>query len=139
MPSTTSAPLGKRLRFRLTVFSLIGLVLVGFIVNDIVQRYITWWIALLAMAVGLAIGYGLGRSMKVRYDTEKAEIVAHMDIVGFIAIGIYVLLAIARNVLLGHFLSGNALTAVTLAVLAGALFGRYLGMDYSIRKLRLQL
>lgn len=127
------AEISRKVRMRLIIFLGITVVLLGLIVWDIFQGYVSWWLAPLVIAAGLALGYALGRSMKVRLDDEE-KIVTHMDIIGFIAIGIYIAVAILRNVLLDHWLTGSALTAVTLCVVAGALFGRYLGIYRSIER-----
>jgi hypothetical protein len=124
----------KKLRIRLGLFAMIALIILGFIVYDIFTGVLAWWIALLALAFGLAIGYLLGRSMKAKWHESEEKIVLSMDRLAVLALVAYIALALARNWLLGHWLSGPTLSATTLAVLSGALFGRFLGMLRSIQK-----
>lgn len=136
--SDTTVPNGhlidSRLRIRLTMFLLISLVLMGFIIYDLADRVITPLTAGIALVTGLVIGYGLGRSVYVRWHETEEKVVTQMDTVGMLAIGAYIVFALLRHKLLGEWLTGIALTGATLTLVAGLLFGRYLGMRYSIQK-----
>jgi hypothetical protein len=57
------------------------------------------------------------------------------DIMAYLLISAYIILSILRDWLLGDILSGAALEAVSLAVLAGVLIGRILGLNVAIMKL----
>jgi hypothetical protein len=124
----------KKLRFRLGLFLLIAVGIFGFIVYDVVMGALSWWIAGTALLFGLAIGYVLGRAMKAQWHETEDIIVLKMDRLAMLALGAYVVIDLSRNWLLGHWLTGVALTAAALAVLSGALFGRFLGMLHSVRK-----
>lgn len=123
-----------KLRVQLGIFFLISFILLGVVANDVLHGYAIWWMALIGVAVGLGIGYALGRLVNVRWHDTEEKVITQMDTIGAIALGVYILLAVGRGWLLGHFFTGVALTAITYAVLAGALLGRYLGMRFSIRK-----
>lgn len=125
----------RKLRFRLGLFLVIGIGLLGLICWDVFQAVLPWWMAIAAVGIGYAIGVVFGRSMKVRWDAERERIVTQLDIVGILVIAIYVVLAIFRNWLLDQWLTGVTLTAVTFAVAAGVLIGRYFGVRHRIRRL----
>ncbi len=122
----------KRLRTRLLMFLGISLVILCFMVRDIVVGDVVWWMALIALAVGLVLGYIFGRLVRVRWHENEEKIITQMDTAGFIVIGVYILLSIGRNFLLRDFFAGAALTAITLAIVAGVLFGRFIGMNVAI-------
>jgi len=124
----------RRLRIRLGIFLLIALVILGFIIRDVARGDIAWWLALLGIAVGVAIGTALGRLLTIKWHEGKEQAVSEMDIAGGIGIALYIVLELSKDWLLGHWVSGVALSTLSLAVLAGALFGRYLGMRISINR-----
>ncbi len=124
----------KKLYIRQRIFQLISVALLGFIAYDTYLGYVSWWQALLAIIVGLGLGFVMGRLMKVRWDADDERVVTQMDVIGVIAIVAYIILALLRNAVLSQWLSGSALTTISLSLVAGILYGRYLGMRRSIRK-----
>lgn len=125
----------KRLLFRLSIFLLIALVICGIVIRDVYVGDLIWWMALIGVLVGIGLGYILGRVLTVKWHETKQKAVMEMDIVGFIAIGVYIAFRLGENWLLGFWLSGVALSTLSLAVLGGALLGRFLGLRISILKL----
>jgi O-antigen/teichoic acid export membrane protein len=124
----------KRLRFRLAIFLAIGLVILGFVGYDVLRAELSWWLALLAIALGVLAGYGIGRAAQIRWHETEEKVVSQMDVVGIAAILIYVGFRFSSNWLIGHWLTGVALSTFTLAVLGGALVGRFLGIRHSVKR-----
>lgn len=124
----------RRLYARQRIFQIIALILLGLIIYDTYIGDITWWVALIAIVIGLILGFIMGRLVRVRWDVEAQQVVTHMDIVGIIVIVLYIAFAFFRNALLSHWLTGAALTATSFALAAGILYGRYLGMRHSVNK-----
>ena len=124
----------RRLRFRLGLFLLIGIVILGIIVRDVLIGELMWWLAVLGAAAGIIVGTILGRFLTIRWHETKEQAVSEMDIAGGIGIALYIAFEVSRNWLLGHFVSGVALSTLSLAVLGGALVGRYFGMRISINR-----
>jgi hypothetical protein len=114
------------------IFLAIGVVILGFIAYDITTGVLAWWVAFLAIVFGLLVGYGIGRAGRIRWHDTEDKIVSQIDIVGVIAILLYIGVRFGSLYLLGEVLSGAALSAATLAVLGGALVGRYLGTRHTI-------
>jgi len=140
MPSFSFKDLSGRnvapkLRKRLWMFLVIAVVILGFIVNDVITGTLSWWLAILGVALGTAVGIALGRMVTIRWHETDEHAISQLDTIGYVAIGLYLLFALTREWLFGHWLQGPALTAFTLSVLSGALFGRLLGMLVNIRRL----
>jgi hypothetical protein len=124
-----------RLLLRLGAFALIGLIMFGFVGYDVLLGELPLWMAVLGFILGLGVGYILGRILKVTWHETKQKAVMQMDIVGFIAIGVYVAFRFGENWVFGQFLSGVELSSLSLAVLSGLLFGRLFGLRISILKI----
>ncbi len=122
----------RKLRIRMAIFLLIALVLLGVVLRDVWLAILAAWVAAIALLAGLAIGYIMGRLVNIRWHEDEEKVVTRMDIAGGIAIGIYIVLALSRSWLLGHWFAGVALTAITFATAAGVLMGRFLGMRTNI-------
>jgi hypothetical protein len=130
---------GARLRSRLLIFFVGGIILLGIIGYDVYTRVITWEAGLLALAIGLIIGFVYGRLSRVRWHETSQQIVMQYDIVTYVIIAAYLLISYFRDILLSDYLSGAALEAVSLAVVAGVLIGRIFGLNIAIMKvLRIQ-
>ena len=132
--SLTSPLVGKRLRTRLWLFGAIALALCALIIRDVVRGDATWWSAIIAFAIGGAVGIPLGMLRTVEWHETGEEIVSKMDIMGGVAIAAYIVFDISREWLLGHWFSGADLTTIAFSVLAGALLGRFVGMHASIQR-----
>lgn len=115
------------------IFLAIGIVIIGFVGYDVLMNELTWWLAILAVLIGLGLGYMLGRAGRIRWHETEEKVVSEIDVIGIVAIVLYVLLRIGGAWIFGHFLSGLALSTFTLALLGGALLGRFLGTQHSIK------
>jgi hypothetical protein len=71
----------------------------------------------------------------VKWHETKQKAVLEMDVVSFVALGIYIAFRYGGNFVLGEWLTGAALSTLSLSILAGALLGRFLGLRISILKL----
>ena len=124
----------RKLRIRLGIFLLISIVIAAIIVRDVVIGDLAWWLAALGIIVGVAAGTPLGRLLTIKWHETEEHAFSEMDIAGGIGIALYIALEVSRNWLLGHWVSGVALSTLSLAFLAGALFGRYLGIRISVSR-----
>ncbi len=123
-----------KLRIRLRIFAGISFVLLAFAASDVLRGDLVWWEAVVTLLLGIGIGYLFGRAVRIRWHENEEKVVTQMDMLGGIAIAAYILLAIGRRFILGEFVTGAALTALTLAAVSGILMGRFLGMRYNIEQ-----
>jgi hypothetical protein len=136
MSDTDTAPelIDRKLKIGLAVFLVISLIMLGFIARDVWEGDIGILLALIGVLLGTLVGVILGRLLNIRWRADKARVVSELDVVGVLAIIAYIALDLSRTWIFGHFIQGPALGAFTLALLAGALFGRFIGMRISITR-----
>lgn len=124
----------RKLRMRLGLFLAISVVIAVIIIRDVVIGDLAWWLAALGIVAGAAVGTPIGRLLTIKWHETEEHAFSEMDIVGGIGLALYIALEVSRNWLLGHWVSGVALSTLSLAFLAGALFGRYLGIRISVKR-----
>ncbi|HVW71649.1 MAG TPA: hypothetical protein VHB93_00670 [Candidatus Paceibacterota bacterium] len=125
----------RRLRTRMQIFLAIGAVILAFIAHDVLDQVLSFWLAVGALVIGGVFGYFLGRLLTVKRHESTNEVVSQMDFIGGLAIAAYVVFDISREWIFGHWIQGPALSAFTLAILSGALFGRFFGLRVSINRI----
>jgi hypothetical protein len=130
----THPSVDRRVRVRMGIFLAIGIVILGIIVRDTLAGELSVPLALLAVVLGIALGYPLGRAARLKWHETEERIISEMDIVGVIAILAYIGVRLGSRWLVGQWLSGTALSTFTLALLGGALLGRYLGTRRTLKR-----
>ena len=125
------------LKTRLILFLIISIALLALIVDDVMTGQATWWMALTAIVAGLIVGFFYGRYARVQWHESDEKVVMRYDTMGFIIIGGYIVFSFLRDWLLSDILTGAALETISLAIIAGLLFGRFFGLHIAIlRKLQ---
>jgi hypothetical protein len=124
----------KRLRTRQTMFIWIAALLAAFILYEIVVSVVPWYYALGAYIIGIPLGYLLGRAMKIRWHETDEQAISENDIIGTIALVLYVLFALSREWILGQWFAAALVLPLSLALASGLLLGRYFGIQRSINR-----
>lgn len=122
----------KRLFIRLYIFLVISFVLLVYIIREVFIGNIFWLLAISGICFGAVVGIILGRYMGVVWHEEKEKVISKLDMIGAIAIVLFIILNLTREWIFGHWIHGVSLSVFTLCVLSGALFGRFLGMRYKV-------
>lgn len=122
----------KKLLIRLYIFLGISIILVIYIAREIFLGNIFWLLAAAGICFGGVVGIVLGRFMGVKWHDEREKVISKLDVAGTIAIILFISLDLSREWIFGHWIEGVSLSIFTLCVLAGALFGRFLGMRYKV-------
>ena len=126
----------SKLRTRLRMFSIISLVMLSVIVYDVIGHRLSAIPALLAVLAGIVIGVIVSRMFRMSWHEDKNAVVSNIDWVGAIILALYVGFSIVRNRLIGQWVQDTAqVAALGLAVTAGVMIGRVLGMQIGIRRL----
>jgi uncharacterized membrane protein YjjP (DUF1212 family) len=108
---------------------------VAALIYNISIGVVSWWMGILALVVGLIIGFIYGRLTRIQWHPTEEKIVTRMDSIAYVLIAGYILLSLVRDWLLGDILTGAALTAISLAVVSGILLGRFFGLHISIMRM----
>lgn len=123
----------QRLRTRLRMYFVIFLVMLAVVTVD---TYITATTPLLigaGLVGGLAVGVVVSRMYRLDWNESATQVVSRIDKIGALVLGLYLLFAISRSWLRGHWVHAPALGPVSLSVVAGIMLGRVVGMSHGIR------
>jgi hypothetical protein len=124
--------LQRKLLIRVTVPTLIGLVQLVFAIVAIVNGHAPARMLLWSLPA-LLVGYLFGRSTKIAWDDEKAQIV--LIRAQLLLTAAYIILRVAGHIALEKTLSGRMDLADLLLVLSfGLFFGRTVGLADQIRR-----
>lgn len=119
--------LDRRLRFRIILYMIITVILLGVIIFNIYTHALRPTLGLIGLAAGIGIGIITTRMFKMSWDKDAKKIVGRLDIYGIIILVIYVGFEIFRGKIVGYFTHNFQVAPVGFAVLAGIMFGRVLG------------
>jgi hypothetical protein len=124
----------KKIKFRLRLYFIISIVMVLVIFYDIFKSIISIQLAMLGIIVGIIIGIISARMSNISWDKDANKIVSSLDRFGIIFSVIYVIFAIFRSKLIGFFVHGPVVGAVSFSVVAGVMIGRVIGTRGKIIK-----
>lgn len=126
----------RKLLFRLRRLAIIFLLITGVVVYEVSQNYIAGYIAVDGFMVGMIIGLLVaGRMHNISWDADTNKAVTKMDHLGIIILVLCLLFAISRRWIISHWLQGYALSAFSLSVSAGGMFGRLWTTRQKIRQI----
>jgi len=126
-PRWRDEPVDRRIRGHNVVMAVIGLVVVGLAVADLLRGTIGPFGAAAGFGGGALAGVIASRVNRFHWDAGTERVVAHIDRVGLAILGVVVLAHLTRDWLLGHWVHGALLTALGVWISAGTLAGRVLG------------
>ena len=124
----------KRLLLQLRLFSIIFLVLLVVIALDVIRNDIGIPLVLGGLIIGLGLGLLVSRMRHVSWNEGAGKVVGRIDRIGAAILVIYLAFMLSRNWIFAHWVQGVTLTAFTLTITTGSMFGRLLGMGYLIRR-----
>lgn len=123
-----------KLILRLKIFAVI---VTGIILTWVWKIYLgELWILLgiLALSIGILIGFLTGRMFKIFWHEETQKVISRLDAIGVGFLIIYIAIEVERTWFFGHWLTGVELNTFALIFVAGTLLGRLLSMIQSIKK-----
>ncbi len=125
----------KSLLFKLRLFLVISLVLLGIIIYDLILQEINLPLAAIGIGIGIAVGLVAGRMFKIHWHEEKKKIASRIDMWGIVIIVLYIGFELLRERLFSNWVNGSVLTAFTFAFFSGTMFGRFITMGFGIRSI----
>ena len=125
----------RKLIFRIRIFYVIGIILTGLMLYDVLEGIIGIELSLGGFLLGLFLGFIATRMFMIHWHEERAKVVSRFDTIGIIIMLFYVAFSISRSWLFGHWIHGSVLTAFTYSILAGIMIGRIAGMRLKIKNI----
>jgi hypothetical protein len=122
----------KKLRFRLRLYALISLVMLGIVLYEIFIKILPLEFAAVGILVGLLVGIVTARRYHLSWDKDAKKIVSRLDLVGIIILVLYIGFVIIRSRLIGIFVQGSVVGAVGFSITAGVMIGRVVGTRNAI-------
>ena len=125
----------KKLRFRLRLYALISLVMLGIVLYEIFIKILPLKFAGIGILVGLTIGIISARMYHLSWDKDAKKIVSRLDIIGIIILVFYLAFVIVRSRLIGIFVAAPVVGAVGFSITAGVMIGRVVGTRNAIMEI----
>ncbi len=117
-----------RVLVQLVIFFLVSAGLLVAVSYDAITGEIGLGLVALGLVIGLAVGFVVGKIFKLRWHQDTAKVVMSIDKMGFVLIAVYIAFRVFGEQLLGEYVHGAALSALTFAFLLGILVGRFVGV-----------
>jgi hypothetical protein len=125
----------RKLIFRIRIFYVIGILLTGLMLYDVLENIIGIELSLGGFLMGLFLGFIATRMFIIHWHEERAKVVSRLDTIGIVIMLLYVAFSASRTWLFGHWIHGSVLTAFTYSILAGIMIGRIVGMRLKIKNI----
>lgn len=125
----------RKLIFSMRIFYVIGIILTGLMLYDVLEGIIGIELSLGGFLLGLFLGLIATRMFIIHWHEERAKVVSRFDTIGIFVLLFYVAFSASRAWLFGHWIHGYVLTAFTYSILAGIMIGRIAGMRLKIKNI----
>lgn len=117
----------KKLTFRLRLFAIISILMLGVVLYDIFTNILAIEFAVVVILAGVILGIISARMYHLSWNHDAQKIVSRLDIVGVIILVFYIVFVIFRSKLIGFFVHGPTVGAVGFSITAGIMIGRIIG------------
>ena len=117
----------KKLRNRLRVYFVISIVLLGVVIYEVISGLVPLTFALLGVIAGILLGIVTARMFHLSWNQDAKKIVSRLDMFGGVILVLYIIFAIFRGKIIGHFIHGSAVGGVSISIVTGIMIGRVLG------------
>lgn len=127
--------INPKLRRNLRLFLLISVVLLVAVIFEAVRYHAEVWQVGLGLVVGVILGSLFARMYKLSWDTDAQHVTSSIDIFGVVVLVLYVAFDLSRGSVVHLFTHSEAVPAISLALLAGTMYGRVVGSGRVIVKI----
>jgi hypothetical protein len=117
----------KRLRFRLRLYFLIAVLLIGLLIYNVFRGTLQLGYGLVGLGSGIILGAIASRMYHTSWNHDAKKVVSKLDAFGIAILVGYVLFEVFREKIVGYFTHDFQVATVGFAVLAGIMLGRVLG------------
>jgi hypothetical protein len=134
MKSHRRTHIDKKLLIRLRMFAFIFLVMAGVGVYNVLVGNVRLVLALSALGGGILVGLIVGRANRIIWHEEDGKAIAKMDAFGIMILVAYIVFAIFRKQIFGHWLAGHELSGFIIWFSSGIMLGRLLTLRKMVIK-----
>ncbi len=99
---------------------------------EVLSRKVSLSLALIGLVAGVFVGVVAARMFLLSWHKDAKKVISRLDIVGGAILVLYIVFAIFRGKIIGHFVQGTEVTGTSLAVVAGIMIGRVFGTGNKI-------
>jgi hypothetical protein len=125
----------SKIKIRLIIYIVIALAMYAITIYYIAKDEVGFTLPILGALIGLGGGYLTSRIFKIKWDKRGQQVISEYDFIGGAILGLYVIFEIYRDQIVGYFIQGPAVVAVSFAVLGGIMIGRILGISRKVNKI----
>ena len=125
----------KRLRLQLMIFALVAIIMLGIVIFDVFTNSLSFLLAILGIAIGLIIGFFVGKMYIIKWHEETEKVIVSMDRTSVIIILLYIAFRVFEKSLFSPYINSSMLGAFTFSILAGIIFGRFVSMRTRTKKI----
>lgn len=125
----------KKLIFRVRLFFIVFVTLIGIVVFEIAEGQGDIFFTVISFIIGILVGVVAGRMLTIKWHDDANKIVGSVDRLGVFFIILYLIFSLLKRAVLGQWFHGEELTILSLSIIAGIMFGRMLSALRSIRKI----
>lgn len=124
----------RSLHVQLRIFLIIFLVTIVITIERIIANEVNPLWALLGLVIGIVIGLLLARTRPLRWDQTKQQVVATSNLLGLIAIVIYLVFIVEKSDIVSAWIDDAHIVGVVgMAITSGVMYGRTRAMFQGIR------
>jgi hypothetical protein len=125
----------SRVLTQLVIFVFVSLGLLGAVFYDSIAGGVGVGFVLLSLVAGVGVGLLVAKIFKLVWHEDTRKVIMSLDRMSFVLIGVYVVFRIFSDQLLGQYLHGAALSAISFAFLAGILIGRFVSIWQGVTRI----
>jgi hypothetical protein len=124
--------LDKKLRRRLKIYFVISIIMICVVIFEVLSGNLSLSIALIGLMLGVFIGVIAARMFLVSWHNDAKKVISRLDIVGGAILILYIVFAIFRGRIIGHFVQRNYITGASISLITGIMIGRVFGTGNKI-------
>lgn len=127
--------INPKLRRNLRLFLLISVVLLIAVIAETISYGAVPWQVGLGLLVGVGLGTLFARMNKLSWDKDAQHVTSNIDTYGVMVLVLYIAFELSRDMIVHFFTHSESVAAISLALLAGTMYGRVIGSGHVIVKI----